>query len=330
MSDMTFQKDSVGKSHKSNPYRYTTTSTSNLQSSITGGGILTTNSPGSSGKHHSVSPNLKIQTTLQEQTKRKLEFNEEKASPESTTENNTTPYIEKRSHITQNNPTSTTSSKHSTRTTAFVLENNYTSNQEYVKPSRNSPKKFFRESSENHRPLRTQSPNEQLGNSEFERASRNAHPSNFLQIQTQTMQSDSTNVPYNTQGLETVTSACRTVGQSTVRSNSRGPISVNNMSMASNNRLVLDNQMILELDDPNKVIAMIKEMRTQMKAKDDEINDLKNYKIRSEFNVHQLNGQIKDLTSQNKRNEDNIEKLNKFTECQDKEIEFLKVIFKDF
>jgi len=86
-----------------------------------------------------------------------------------------------------------------------------------------------------------------------------------------------------------------------------------------------EDRLVPDLNDKNKVLQYILDLKNKIQARELEILELKNNKSKWELEQQNQLIQIKELISENKRNEGNIEKLRHQVECQENEIEFLKV-----
>ena len=78
--------------------------------------------------------------------------------------------------------------------------------------------------------------------------------------------------------------------------------------------------------DKSKMMKILVELKNQIHERDLEILELRNQKVTGEIENKELKTQLNDLLRINKNTEDNLGKLHHQLECQENEIEFLKVI----
>lgn len=86
-----------------------------------------------------------------------------------------------------------------------------------------------------------------------------------------------------------------------------------------------DDRLVLDLNDKNKVMSYILDLKNKIQAKDIELLELRNGRSKNDIDFQNQALHIRELISENKRHEGNIEKLKHQIECQENEIEFLKV-----
>jgi len=77
----------------------------------------------------------------------------------------------------------------------------------------------------------------------------------------------------------------------------------------------------------SQLMKTILDLKNQIHERDLEILELRNMKVSNEIENKELQAQANEALKQSKHNEDNIRKFQHQVECQEKEIEFLKVFF---
>ena len=78
-------------------------------------------------------------------------------------------------------------------------------------------------------------------------------------------------------------------------------------------------------EDRAQLLKMVMDLKNQVHERDLEILEMKNKRVSEEIENKGLQMQVSEALKMRKKNEDGVEKLQHQVECQEREIEFLKV-----